>query len=142
MNDNRQRYEADKKLLAGNNKEIHYKGYKGVIVQHPNVGHLCGYVVIPEDHPLYQKNYDEIDLEVHGELTYSDSDLISVGEDFCIGFDCAHAGDWIPMYGFENDTYKDITFVENEIKSLIDQIKDNEKESNAATLDSKENLSD
>lgn len=138
MNDNRRRYEADKELLDGKNKEFLYKGYKGIIVQHQAIGHLCGYVVIPEEHPLYRKRYDDIDAEVHGGLTYSGTGLIS-REEFCIGFDCAHAGDWVPMYGINDETYRDLNYVENEIKNLIDQIKDNKKESNAATSDSKQN---
>lgn len=43
----------------------------------------CGYVKLPEDHPYYEKNYDDIhDIHVHGDLTYS--------KDGTFGFDCYH----------------------------------------------------
>jgi len=121
MENNRQRYEAVTKTLNGKQKIIHYKGYKGLIVQHPMVGHLCGYVVIPEGHILYQKDYNVIDVYIHGGLTYSGS-LPGTEEGYCVGFDCAHAGDWIPGLDLDGETYKDITFVESELKSLINQI--------------------
>lgn len=138
MNNYKQQYEEDTKTLNGKPKEIFYKGYKGLIIQHPSVGHLCGYVVIPEGHYLYEKHYDDIDLDVHGGLTYSGTNL-ALEDDFCIGFDCAHAGDWTPLLGIDDDIYKDISFVEKEIKHMIDQIEENKKESNAGTSDSKQN---
>lgn len=32
-------------------------GYSCLITRHPNMGHLCGYVGITKDHPLYGKDY-------------------------------------------------------------------------------------
>lgn len=54
------------------------------------------YLGIPKDHPLAGKHYDEIDLHVHGRLTFGD-----FGEDgtdwppgyYWIGWDYAHAND-------------------------------------------------
>ncbi len=55
-------------------------------------GHLCGYVIIPEYHPLFGcEEYP--DFDVHGAITYSDF-FGEVG--FMIGFDCGHTGDLIP----------------------------------------------
>lgn len=31
-----------------------------------------GYVLLPPNHPLYGKNYDDIDISAHGGLTFSD----------------------------------------------------------------------
>lgn len=36
-------------------------------------GALCGYVGVSESHPLYGKDYDAPDVEVHGCLTFADS---------------------------------------------------------------------
>ena len=32
---------------------------------------LCGYVGVPPSHPVYQKSYNDINVEVHGGLTFS-----------------------------------------------------------------------
>src|SRR3990170_1427740 len=33
--------------------------------------HLCGYVGVPPSHPMYQRKYDDINVAVHGGLTFS-----------------------------------------------------------------------
>lgn len=63
-----------------------------------------GYVILDNDHPLYGKSYDEINIPIHGGLTYAgpvgprhlelcdelfESDL---GK-WMIGFDTAHCDD-------------------------------------------------
>jgi len=75
-------------------------------------GALCGYVGVGPDHPYYGKHYmeledDDIDVEVHGGLTYSAS--CEEGGEIChvpaegrehdiwwFGFDCAHFMDVAP----------------------------------------------
>lgn len=47
-----------------------------------------GYVQIPEGHPWRGLDYDDIDVRVHGGLTYADNGWI--------GFDCLHRGDYWP----------------------------------------------
>src|SRR6185295_14871422 len=71
-------------------------------------GNLCGYVGVPEGHPWFGKDYNEIDAEVHGGLTYAaecDEDdkehgICHVEEDgirrWWIGFDCGHFMDLSP----------------------------------------------
>jgi hypothetical protein len=48
-------------------------GYPCLIVRGPS-GALCGYVGVPRGHPHYGKHYDheDISVEVHGGLTFSD----------------------------------------------------------------------
>jgi len=46
----------------------------------------CGYVLLPHDHPYHGKFYDNIPVEVHGGLTYSEKE----GEYWMVGFDTAH----------------------------------------------------
>jgi hypothetical protein len=73
-----------------------------------------GYVLIPVGHPMHGKYYDDIDVEVHGGLTFSelaeenmkewsggkiiDEDLGS----WIVGFDTAHYGDNETNWGFQN----------------------------------------
>lgn len=69
------------------------------VVLATNMGHRCGYVGVPNTHPLYEKNYNGLDLRVHGGLTYSDSNLKNYPIEksnqmlWFFGFDCAHTGD-------------------------------------------------
>jgi len=119
------------KLIAheGNLKEFEYEGYKCRIIRHRTFGSLCGYVVIPFGHPWYQKDYDEIEqmhnyeVPAHGGLTFSGE--VDDGS-YLVGFDCAHLGDLIPNmtpYLSPNETYKDMDFVTNNLKEIIDFMK-------------------
>ncbi len=61
-----------------------------------DIGWGNGYVRIPEGHPYYEKNYDDIPVDVHGGLTVSDH-IFENGKHFSdgywVGFDTAHYGD-------------------------------------------------
>ncbi len=61
------------------------------------IGYRCGYVRIPPGHPWHGKDYDDIDADVHGGLTFThpDEHCGKGGEDdaWWIGFDCAHWND-------------------------------------------------
>lgn len=35
------------------------------------VGFANGYVAVPKDHPFFGKDYDDVDVEVHGGLTFA-----------------------------------------------------------------------
>src|SRR5262249_14225809 len=74
------------------------------------VGALCGYVGGPPSHPVYGKDYCEVDVSVHGGLSFADRchrgdeataicHLPAPGESddvWWLGFDCAHSGDLAP----------------------------------------------
>ncbi len=98
-------------------------------------GHLCGYIKIPENHKFYAKHYDDIDLSVHGGLTYSAMEE----NGFWIGFDCAHFSDITPsskeldsifsseeFYQKNNFKleYRNVNFVIEEIKKMVNQLYD------------------
>lgn len=53
--------------------------------------HRCGYVTIPEGHNCFGIGYDDIPVEVHGGLTYSE--YHDDRKKYTVGFDTAHAGD-------------------------------------------------
>lgn len=113
-------------------------------------GALCGYVGVPDGHPWHGKGYDDCKradgeyVEVHGGLTFasgcSENGKIchSIEKDgkiasdhvWWLGFDCAHAGDYIPgmdcnsRYRSLDDgysVYRNIVYVENECRSLAKQ---------------------
>ena len=67
------------------------------------VGWGNGYVSVPKDHPWYGKDYNDIEVEIHGGLTFSES----INDEYWIGFDCAHYGDspesW-PRFRVETET--------------------------------------
>lgn len=76
----------------------------------------------------HECSYDDIDVEVHGGLTYGD------GEE--LGFDCCHFGDLMPKEFLhkakfmqsngvdtgESESYKDYNFVVEETKKLAEQL--------------------
>ena len=45
-------------------------GLPCLIVRGP-VGALCGYVGVPEGHPHFEQKYDDVDVRVHGGLTFA-----------------------------------------------------------------------
>lgn len=78
--------------------DFQHKGLPCRIIRANPMGHLCGYVQIPETHPGYGAHYDDpiwTEVSAHGGLTFSGRH-----EDggFWIGFDCAHSGDLSPMW--------------------------------------------
>jgi hypothetical protein len=51
--------------------------------------HKNGYVAVGKEHPLFGKQYDALDVSVHGGLTYSNKQ----GDLWVFGFDTAHLYD-------------------------------------------------
>lgn len=101
-------------------------------IRHPISGHWCGYVGVTEGHPWYEKPYQDIDVSVHGGLTFSDrhdSDQI-----WWLGFDCHHAYDLSPldetfMYpkSATGSTYKPLDYVQQQCTILAAQIMEQQK---------------
>lgn len=129
-------------------KQWQHAGFDCLIIRVDSHGALCGYVGVPAGHPWYGKDYDVVDADVHGGLTYSakchgrvchtsqpgESDDI-----FWFGFDCVHAGDYSPagnsslssflgvilddVSGDCRNDYKDINYVTSEVEKLAEQTK-------------------
>jgi hypothetical protein len=95
---------------------------------------------------LYGKHYDDTgiayDIQVHGGLTYA-----SMGKDglWWFGFDCAHAGDLVPRilmvlldkprqdggeWWYSGETYRTWDYVENEVRKLVRQLRDEDNLTN------------
>ena len=86
-----------------------------------------GYVIIPKGHELHGKHYDDINVDVHGGLTYSDKLTEDIASMFfpkddlkddiggwLVGFDCAHYGDTLETCPKE--------YVESETEKLREQL--------------------
>lgn len=103
-----------------------FKGFKFAIVSYGT--HPCCYVFLPKEHKYYGKSYDEIDIDCHGGLTYSDNELIFnplVNDDWVIGWDYAHYNDYMGYYGsdsFENSKKWTTKELFEEVKQVIEQL--------------------
>ena len=115
-----------------------------------NAGTLCGYVGVAEGHPFYGKSNDEVDVDVHGGLTFAapcheEADparhvchIAGEGEPehvYWFGFDCAHAFDLCPAYdrfrsaeykaahsGRWREIYRDVRYVKRQVRQLARQL--------------------
>jgi hypothetical protein len=102
-----------------------------------HLGALCGYVGIPESHPLFGVSYTDIEnISVHGGLTFSDNIEQDVETEklWWLGFHCAHIYDLIPyqaptmrkhgLHDFgHKGIYRDINYVKYQIADLAKQLK-------------------
>lgn len=88
-------YQADRNIELLNSGI--YKNYNYYIL---SLGtHPTAYIEIPKDNKIYKKDYREIDLYVHGGLTYS-RNFLWISEEkklegWFIGWDYAHYGDYV-----------------------------------------------
>jgi hypothetical protein len=112
-------------------------GLPCLIVRGPS-GAWCGYVGVPRPHPSYGEDYDYVNVEVHGDLTYAGKcqghgricHLVEAGEDddvWWLGFDCSHSWDFSPGYRSRMDgdeTYRDQAYVAAEVENLAKQLKE------------------
>lgn len=99
------------------------------IKRHPDLLHLCGYVGVPTNHPAYGRDYDALELSVHGDITHADFRSDSPMPDlWWIGFDCAHARDYSPgalhFYGATPKDYRDMEYATRECTELAAQLVD------------------
>jgi hypothetical protein len=116
--------------------EFQHAGLPCLMVRHPRHGNWCGYAAVPPGHPLHGKPYQDVDLEAHGGLTYSDhcqGDICHTpapGEPddvYWFGFDCGHAMDLCPghaRYGatFHWETYRPLGYVRSQVRKLARQL--------------------
>ena len=80
-------------------REWEHAGLKCAVVLAREGGHRCGYVRVPPNHPKhgkdYDKDYDLLDVSIHGGLTFAEIEPCTHedGTGWWFGFDCAHSGD-------------------------------------------------
>lgn len=125
-----------------------YKGIPYIVHITEKLGHYCGYIRIPENHPWYKLgvkkrwykitptskrryhyDYDAIPLEVHGGLTFGR--LISKCDypqgftrGLWVGWDYAHLGDYVKTSMFPDESGYEWSEeeVERECKNAINQL--------------------
>lgn len=130
---------ADKIAAEGDYQEFKHCGYVCILKRIAESLHWCGYVVVGRDHPLYEKNLSsyadlepgeshDVELSVHGGLTYSDAPhfLDDNSGKWAFGFDCAHCDDWSAY--LPRGIYRDKAYVEAQVKGLAEQVKSYETE--------------
>lgn len=98
-------------------------GINWATVEAPVYDAVNGYVQIPQGHPWFGLDYDDIDVEVHGGLTYGKVDAAG----HWIGFDTLHCGDiWPGNPGYQPRAPFDINWtpamVAAETKSLAKKV--------------------
>jgi len=96
------------------------------------MGIPLGYVGLPKEHPDHGKFYDDIDVDVHGGLTFSGYWEKEHDGLWYVGFDCGHADDCNPFEYDSNTKHmyettgirsnKSLSFVEQECESLAKQL--------------------
>ena len=111
------------------------------ILHRGNCGAWCGYVGLPPSHPAYGKGYDDVDVDVHGGLTYADhcqdhvchQDLNDPNDKrYWLGFDCAHFMDLTPSevdiaakYALSPEplgVYRNLAYARRETKRLAKRL--------------------
>lgn len=122
-------------------------GLPCLILRSPSGGNWCGYVGVPQGHPYHGKDYKDVDVDVHGSLTFSDGcsqgdEAVSIchkveaGESdsvWWLGFDCHHYKDLAPLSRMRREArgipqldaaeeYRDLDFVTSECRLLAKQL--------------------
>ena len=90
-------------------KEWEHAGFKCTVIKHPEMEHYCGYVWLPEDHPLANGGERDINnlASVHGGVTYTAWQEEGEEKFYVVGFDCAHAGDYVPVLSHRLPSFGD-----------------------------------
>lgn len=107
------------------------------VLRRSRSGAWCGYVGVPPGHPEHGKDYNAVNVEVHGGLTYGracDPDVAchvpgpgESGDFFWFGFDCNHGFDVTPMVAFmftlRAAAYRDLGYVRAQTERLAEQLR-------------------
>jgi hypothetical protein len=95
------------------------------LIRRSSLGFLCGYVLLPSEHPFFRKDRFD-DVEVHGGITFADE----IDGWWQVGFDCGHGWDYAPaspVSTSNKDNYKTIEYVRKETEKLAKQIAEKAK---------------
>lgn len=89
-----------------------YKGFPCVVLFMP-MGYRCGYVGLLKGNKYYKKKYDDIPVDCHCGLTYSEPGLFGQNDNdtWWIGFDCGHFCD-----GLDGDTF--YSYYDGDLKTM------------------------
>jgi hypothetical protein len=122
-------YEQDEEIWAHPGTD-----YLLAITRHPELGHLCGYLGVPEGHLWHGKGEEDLEVGVHGGLTFARGTAPGRPGEWerpgywWLGFDCAHFQDVVPIHyqlrqSSREDfgSYRDWQYVQDELASLVEQ---------------------
>lgn len=121
----------------------YHRGFEYVIV-HNGRGYRCGYVRVPKGHPWHGADYNDLNVDCHGGVTFVEEDEPcgkgGADDAYWVGFDCAHSGDAadpkLPLNRYEGATSLDLAdlfnigyrgtvrtqeYVREECKSICEQ---------------------
>ncbi|HEX9504236.1 MAG TPA: hypothetical protein VF974_08050 [Patescibacteria group bacterium] len=115
--------------------EFEYNRFPCLMQRNMQLGNWCGYVAVPPGHPAFEKSYNDIEVNVHGGLTYANHcnghicHIPKPGKPdnvWWLGFDLGHLDDlmpWFKRHGIMNDgVYRDVAYVKAECKNLAQQL--------------------
>lgn len=123
-------------------ESFEYDGMQCLLVRGPS-GAWCGYVGVDPTHPAHGKDYVDVDVDVHGGLTYAEHcqdggpicHVPKSGEPehlYWLGFDCAHYMDYLPEHdsdgargawcGAPGGSYRDINYARHQTRHLARQL--------------------
>lgn len=111
--------EIEKKVLH----EGTHDGYDFLILSLGS--HPTAYVKVPKEHKYFEKDYEDIDIDTHGGLTYSNFGVIHREDGWWIGWDYAHAGDYLEYVcdvSFKGKMWSTEEIFEH-VKHVINQLK-------------------
>lgn len=97
-------YPTSKRILVKSGMCYNFKYYILNLGTHPTA-----YVELPVTNYYYSKSIEDIDIEVHGGITYSCSYLylpkVKLTNSWFIGWDYANLGDFMGYYGWSYPTH-------------------------------------
>ena len=95
------------------------------VVVNPIMGHYCGYVIVPYNHPAAGCEVMKApcsNYHVHGGISYSERFSES---GWAVGFDCAHYSDYLPYAGIgDPENEKGRVFVKKHLEHLAKQLRE------------------
>ena len=119
--------------------EFKHAGFQ-CLLNRNRIGCWCGYCALPSGHPWHGKDYSDIEVDVHGGLTYAgfcQGDICHVplpGESDNVwwqGFDLCHGGDLVPRCAAEGEwafsrhqEYRTLQYAMAQTKSLAEQARE------------------
>lgn len=105
-------------------KEITYRGYTGYIRQYRNRWQQWRgiFVIIPKGNKLYEVDYDDLDLNIPREITYSEDGFVFGEYIPDKEIKTLKDDDWVLGIEFIDKKEKDLKGVEEELKSIIDEV--------------------
>ena len=103
------------------------------MIKRNGTGAWCGYVGVDSSHSAFEVEYYDVNVTVHGDLTYSNhcaGDICHLhdgdeDETWWLGFDCCHSFDRSPLaFGsFSHGTYRTQQYVIDQVEQLAQSLK-------------------